>query len=129
MSYMKMAETRELPSATLGDAVAGVMGFIERGLPLPGRRDVPILSVTPERATALRKMPYEEYLLTFEWKDVSTAIKRAAQERCEICGELPLWLDVHHLTYERRGNEWWSDLLAACRLCHFMAHKMLGGKL
>jgi hypothetical protein len=31
-------------------------------------------------------------------------------------------LDVHHLTYKRRGNERPADLVALCRRCHKERH-------
>ena len=36
---------------------------------------------------------------------------------CEDCGAR-IGLDVHHRSYERKGNERPEDLVAVCRQCH-----------
>ncbi len=50
--------------------------------------------------------------------------KRALVERskvCERCGSSEL-LQVHHLTYERLGNELMDDVEVVCRKCHQELH-------
>lgn len=61
-----------------------------------------------------------EYLLHLEsdaWALKRMAVLGRAQGRCERCGAAPAQ-DVHHLTYERLGDEPLSDLQALCRRCH-----------
>lgn len=124
--YLVDPEPQELPSATIGDLLAGVMTLAERGPEKSSRPDEPINDVTPERVRELRAMQYEDYLQTPEWKHVIAVIGRVVDGVCELCKEPRRWLDVHHLTYERRGQEWGSDLLALCRPCHYMTHWRLG---
>lgn len=84
--------------------------------PLPGW---PI--VTPERGRELRMMPYDDYLQTPEWRQRSVAVRGRAGWRCELCGSRDR-LQVHHLTYRRRGDELPADLQVLCGPCHRQAH-------
>ena len=54
-------------------------------------------------------------------------VLRRAGWRCETCGRRAP-LDVHHLTYERFGNELLGDLRALCRECHDEAHRKARGR-
>ena len=66
-------------------------------------------------------MNYERYMQSAEW-----AAKRAARleidnHRCRTCGHTgEQWpLQVHHVTYERLGNEdVENDLITLCASCH-----------
>jgi hypothetical protein len=69
-------------------------------------------------------MPYDEYLLTPEWRDRRLAALARAGYRCQLCYSAGP-LDVHHRTYERRGEELDSDLIALCRDCHRDHHGRL----
>jgi 5-methylcytosine-specific restriction endonuclease McrA len=73
----------------------------------------------------LRSMPYAEYLRTPEWRNRRRDKIRAAGRRCERCRAQGV-LHVHHLTYDRRGQEAWSDLLVLCRSCHMAEHGVTG---
>ena len=79
-------------------------------------------SITPERIQELRRMPYGDYLLTAEWAERASERRAIAHWKCEECGrKRPL--DVHHLTYVRRGSERMEDLQALCRPCHKAAEQ------
>jgi hypothetical protein len=57
-----------------------------------------------DRVAALRAMPYREYLRTPEWQPRRERALERAGRRCQVCyGDEQL--DVHHRTYERRGDE------------------------
>lgn len=75
-----------------------------------------------ERLLALQAMPYAEYLLTPEWQKKRMKALRFAQFRCQLCNS-PDSLNVHHRTYERRGNELLGDLITLCRDCHEIFHR------
>lgn len=69
----------------------------------------------------LRSMPYREYLQTVHWDEVrKTALKRA-KYRCQMCNQQGA-LDVHHRTYEGRGEELAADVIVLCRNCHTIFH-------
>ena len=69
-------------------------------------------------------MPYQQYLQTPEWFARRTAALRRAGYRCQLCNRTGR-LEVHHRTYERRGNESPEDLIVLCDECHrtFNAHR------
>lgn len=78
----------------------------------------------------LDEMPYAEYLRTGHWMNVRKAALRAAGWRCQVClVEAPL--DVHHISYRRRGCEEPGDVIALCKDrgeiegCHTLQHKAL----
>jgi 5-methylcytosine-specific restriction endonuclease McrA len=67
------------------------------------------------------KERYALYLLTPEWKERRReAIKRDGK-KCTQCGSKQR-LQVHHLTYARKGDERPSDLVTLCRACHCIVH-------
>lgn len=73
------------------------------------------------RLDALKAMPYAEYLRTPEWQETRRQALRRASYRCQACNGQGR-LDVHHRTYERRGNERDRDLTVLCRACHDKFH-------
>ena len=85
----------------------------------------PIVTVTPAEQRALRTMPYGEYLKTPYWASVRTAIVELHGGSCALCNAEQR-LQVHHRTYERRGREWWCDLVAVCDECHERHHAANG---
>lgn len=69
----------------------------------------------------LATMPYSEYLQTPEWRVKRHAAIKRANYKCQKC-RYQYWLEVHHLTYERRGHELPNDLMVLCRKCHEKEH-------
>jgi 5-methylcytosine-specific restriction endonuclease McrA len=64
---------------------------------------------------------YSAYLRSAEWKMKREGVLLRSQGRCEKCDKrLPI--QVHHLTYERVGNELPEDLAALCFDCHRPIH-------
>lgn len=76
----------------------------------------------------LRHMPYKEYLTTSHWQLVRSRALSAAGNRCQICNS-DKQLNVHHRTYENRGNEKPSDVTVLCRMCHEKFHDVRKVKL
>ncbi len=64
---------------------------------------------------------YREYLQSEHWKELSAETKRLAGERCQVCNSESK-LHVHHRTYERKGRELQSDVIALCENCHELFH-------
>jgi 5-methylcytosine-specific restriction endonuclease McrA len=77
------------------------------------------------RLDELKRMRYAAYLRSPEWADTRRTAVDHAGGRCQLCNK-PGRLDVHHRTYERRGNERLSDLIALCRDCHTNFHASPG---
>jgi hypothetical protein len=80
-------------------------------------------SMRDARLLELHTMPYPEYLKTPEWQARRKQHVKSAGFRCQLCNASDVQLNVHHRTYERRGNEYYKDLLALCRECHEIFHR------
>lgn len=70
----------------------------------------------------LKRMSYKEYLQTNEWNDIKQKKLKQAGYRCQVCNKNDIELNVHHRTYENRGNEHFSDLIVLCKDCHSLYH-------
>lgn len=75
------------------------------------------------RGAELANMDYQLYLKTPEWQATRDLALDRAGGLCEHCGS-PTQLQVHHLTYDRRGCERAEDLAAICDHCHETTHGM-----
>lgn len=65
---------------------------------------------------------YKTYLQSPRWLEFSTDAKMATGGRCQGCDRETWNLQVHHLTYERLGNERASDVWVVCGSCHLKFH-------
>lgn len=74
-----------------------------------------------ENLKYLKSCPYSEYLQSEHWKDIRLMALRRASFRCQLCNAQDK-LNVHHRTYERRGEELLSDLTVLCEPCHAKHH-------
>jgi len=72
----------------------------------------------------LKSMPYKEYLLTYHWRTMRSKALKRAHYKCQICGSTKQ-LNVHHNTYENRGEEKYEDLIVLCKDCHSKFHDKL----
>lgn len=79
-----------------------------------------------QRLKELATMPYVEYLKTPEWNAIRLRALKRVKYRCQVCNKKTV-LNVHHRTYERRGNEKPSDLVVLCSGCHKLYHFPTGG--
>lgn len=66
---------------------------------------------------------YAEYLGAPHWQDVKDRYRSSnwLPQEC-ICGDTDVHL--HHMTYERIGEERLEDLTPLCRTCHTMIHTL-----
>lgn len=71
--------------------------------------------------TFMRTMPYPKYLKTDHWSRCRKRALEAAGHRCQLCNSTHR-LQVHHRTYERRGNESPDDVIVLCSACHQLFH-------
>jgi hypothetical protein len=65
---------------------------------------------------------YTEYLKSAKWRVRRDKALRRDKHQCAECGS-KFNLQVHHLTYERVGDELIEDLKTLCRKCHTGKHK------
>lgn len=77
-----------------------------------------------ETVENLKKMKYEDFLQTDYWKMVSEQARINAHYKCQLCGCNDKKLNVHHNTYEHRGEEFkhMEDLVCLCEDCHNFYH-------
>ncbi len=64
---------------------------------------------------------YEQHLRSDKWREICRLVKRRDRGICQECLE-SVGEHVHHLTYERMGDELLSDLVLLCRGCHEEIH-------
>ena len=72
----------------------------------------------------LKTMPYPQYLKSEHWQDLRRRMLKRASFACQLCNSKGR-LNVHHRTYERRGQEPYSDLIVLCENCHSKFHDKL----
>lgn len=82
--------------------------------------------------SSLASRDYRSYLYTKHWKTVRYAMLLMLGARCMKCKKPNMWgelsnLHVHHVTYERVGNEKATDLLLLCSDCHKNEHEPILG--
>jgi hypothetical protein len=68
-----------------------------------------------------RKRPRRKYYRSEAWEEKRQAVIKRAGGLCEYCREEPI-NHIHHLTYERFGDEELQDLLGLCFNCHQRQH-------
>ena|SRR5215471_5608984 len=71
-----------------------------------------------------RREKYQEYLESDRWKEKRRDVFASQGRFCAKCGETQEQLHIHHLTYERFGNERIEDLQVLCKSCHLKHHKI-----
>lgn len=83
--------------------------------------------LTQEEVAALKTAPYKEFLGSLYWEIVRKYVIARKRGRCELCNTSN-HLQVHHRTYEHRGEEYnhLEDLVLLCRNCHAKFHDKLG---
>ena len=96
---------------TISTAVKGVL---TRSMDAAEGRKDPV-------AAKLRSLPYSEYLKTDHWQATRARALQRDGYQCRICASGKS-LEVHHLTYERRGEERAIDLITLCERCHAAQH-------
>lgn len=68
------------------------------------------------------KINYNLYIKSPEWQIKREEAFATYGRRCNTCNGIHN-LHVHHLTYERLGNELVSDLQVLCEECHYKLHE------
>lgn len=67
-------------------------------------------------------MLYKDSLRTEHWELKKLETLERSGHKCQICGKTER-LEVHHNTYENKGNERPEDLIVLCKKCHKINHK------
>lgn len=66
---------------------------------------------------------YLSHLNSPAWKEIRRQAIEAAGFKCQDCDLAAVDLEVHHITYDRLGNEKAADLRVLCPPCHRKADK------
>lgn len=69
----------------------------------------------------MNKTDYQTYLNSQTWAATRTLAIHHHGDKC-VCGQVAD--QIHHLNYERVGNERMTDLLPLCETCHSSYHKI-----
>lgn len=126
-SVAHLAEKCRISESTAKRLIQKLIGRGELKIEKPGgtfgsvRRANTYRVMLGRRRALLGAMPYWEYLNTPEWQNRRKLKLKDAGYRCQLCNSDGT-LDVHHRTYENRGNEPLSDLIVLCRPCHERFH-------
>lgn len=64
---------------------------------------------------------YTDRISSPEWFQLCSRLKRERGHKCDRCGKHYPFLEVHHLTYARLGQERDDDLEVLCHDCHIVA--------
>lgn len=70
---------------------------------------------------AIALLPYQDYLKSAHWRGIRHYALLRADYRCQLCNSTQR-LEVHHRTYEGKGNEDYRDVIALCHECHAKFH-------
>lgn len=70
-------------------------------------------------------MNYAQYIQSGAWREKSKATIAERGGVCELCGRADM-LGVHHISYERMGEETEADLEVLCVCCHAISHLVEG---
>jgi 5-methylcytosine-specific restriction endonuclease McrA len=91
--------------------------------PAKQRRSTPSIYSSPnlDRWTTAR---YHTYLQSPEWKSLVSKVK-SRDRVCQLTGATTN-LEVHHITYDRLGNEDLTDLVLLSRSAHQFVHDYYG---
>lgn len=65
---------------------------------------------------------YRAYLYSDHWKKFRSMALEYYGNKCMQCGTEDAIFDIHHLTYERLGEELFDDVAVLCRDCHMALH-------
>ena len=68
------------------------------------------------------KPTYHEYMKSPEWKAKREERLKHDKYQCQLC-HTAINLVVHHLTYDRLGDEDLNDLVTLCKKCHEKVHE------
>lgn len=84
------------------------------------------LAWMPTRIEPIKsRVIYSEYMRSPEWRIKRERVLSFRGRQCEKCGCNDLTqLRVHHITYDRLGNEDMKDLRILCNDCHHKVHNL-----
>mgnify|MGYP003418506387 CR=1 FL=1 len=70
------------------------------------------------------RINYDVYIRSDEWKEFRKGYFQRHEKKCRVCGSAHN-IQLHHITYERLGNEADDDLAPLCEGCHDEVHGLI----
>jgi hypothetical protein len=98
--------------------INGVRRVVEPAIPFPKARTWP---PPQDQGSDAWWAWVRDYYASDEWK-ARVEFRLAHSSRCEWCNQREA-VSVHHLNYDRLGQERMCDLVTRCSLCHQSYHK------
>ena len=83
------------------------------------------LSLTPDEIQILKHISPDAYRQTKHWKNIRAKLVKLSKRVCHGCWKrIPnnKIVNVHHLTYEHRGEERYEEVEVLCFPCHQKRH-------
>lgn len=94
-----------------------------RNVPWPGPQGVKVWE-RDRRVRELGYTNYADYIHSVRWYETRRRYRASDRPQdCQLCGG-DKQIALHHLTYERVGNERLDDLLPLCNDCHQLVHAL-----
>ncbi len=69
----------------------------------------------------MNRYDYQKYLQSTHWRKVKRDYAKQFKRVCYLCASEDN-LELHHVTYERIGNERLTDVVYLCEICHGFIH-------
>ena len=90
------------------------------------KRKKVITRYIPKKISKIIERPdYKAYIKSKRWRNRRYAYYHKFGWKCALC-KTNINLGLHHLSYERLGNERDEDLIALCWHCHYKYHEEHG---
>lgn len=70
---------------------------------------------------------YQDYIHSSEWKEFRSRYFQVCHRKCRVCDAHNI-IVLHHLTYDRVGQEEFGDVVPLCDRCHHLIHDRCTGK-
>jgi hypothetical protein len=73
--------------------------------------------------TGVYRARYDAYISSERWAGRRASYYKNHERKCAACASASS-IHLHHLTYERMGNELDADLIPLCESCHDKVHAL-----
>lgn len=86
---------------------------------------VDVFKAAARKPFEVRRELYRQYVNSAAWRARRAQELAKAGHRCQVCGHqggAGIALQVHHLSYDRLGQETARDIVVLCKLCHECKH-------
>lgn len=114
----KMIDEGEIKDEDIGPFDDSIL---KRRIALQSRIISEASTIRARKENERKRNEYTSYISSSAWKIKRQQVLKRAGGKCEGCGFEPAQ-EVHHLHYNRFGQEMLFDLVAVCKSCHDKIH-------